>query len=76
VQYTSLTFSEKLEDEGFLPSIGWVGCAYDNALAASFVATLKTAFLYRNPRPARKAARNACFEYVEDSYNTRRRPPR
>ena len=73
VQYTSLSFSKRLEDEGLLPSMGRVGSAYDNALAESFVATLKTELLYRNAWPTRQAARTAIFEYIEGFYNTRRR---
>jgi putative transposase len=73
VQYTSLSFGKRLEDEGLLPSMGRVGCAYDNALAESFVATLKTELLYHNTWPTRQAARTAIFEYIEGFYNTRRR---
>jgi putative transposase len=73
VQYTSLSFSKRLEDEGLLPSMGRVGSAYDNALAESFVATLKTELLYRNTWPTRQAARTAIFEYIEGFYNTRRK---
>lgn len=77
VQYTSLSFGKRLEDEGLLPSMGNVGSAHDNALAESFVATLKTELLYRNAWPtrqaARQAARTAIFEYIEGFYNTRRR---
>jgi putative transposase len=73
VQYTSLSFGKRLEDEGLLPSMGRVGSAYDNALAESFVATLKTELLYRNTWPTRQAARTALFEYLEGFYNTRRR---
>jgi len=73
VQYTSLSFSKRLEDGGLLPSMGRVGSAYDNALAESFVATLKTELLYRNAWPTRQAARTAIFEYIEGFYNTRRR---
>lgn len=72
VQYTSLSFGKKLEDEGLRPSIGQVGTAYDNALAESFVATLKTELLYRNGWPTRQAARTALFEYIECFYNGRR----
>ena len=53
--------------------MGRVGSAYDNALAESFVATLKTELLYRNSWPTRQAARTAIFEYIEGFYNTRRR---
>jgi putative transposase len=73
VQYTSLSFGKRLEDEGLLPSMGQVGSAYDNALAESFVATLKTELLYRVSWPTRQAVRTAIFEYIEGFYNTRRR---
>jgi len=73
VQYTSLSFGKRLEDEGLLPSMGRVGSAYDNALAESFVATLKTELLYRVSWPTRQAVRTAIFEYIEGFYNTRRR---
>ncbi len=42
VQYTSLSFGKKLEEAGIVPSMGRVGSAYDNSLAESFIATLKT----------------------------------
>ena len=73
VQYTSLSFGKKLEDEGLVPSMGRVGSAYDNALAESFVATLKTELLYRSSWPTRQVVRTAIFEYIEGFYNTRRR---
>jgi putative transposase len=73
VQYTSVSFGKRLEDEGLVPSMGRAGSAYDNALAESFVATLKTELLYRSSWPTRQAARTAIFEYVEGFYNTRRR---
>jgi putative transposase len=73
VQYTSLSFGKRLEDEGLLPSMGRVGSAYDNALAESFVATLKTELLYRNAWPTRQVVRTAIFEYIEGFYYTRRR---
>ena len=73
VQYTSLSFGKRLEDEELLPSMGRVGSAYDNALAESFIATLKTELLYRNTWPTRQAARTAIFEYIEGFYNPRRR---
>ncbi len=73
VQYTSLFFGKRLEDEGLLPSMGRVGSAYDNALAEAFVATLKTELLYRSSRPTREVVKTAIFEYIEGFYNTRRR---
>jgi putative transposase len=73
VQYTSLSFGKRLEDEGLVPSMGRVGSAYDNALAESFVATLKTELLYRSSWPTRQVVKTAIFEYIEGFYNTRRR---
>jgi putative transposase len=73
VQYTSLSFGKRLEDEGLVPSMGRAGSAYDNALAESFVATLKTELLYRASWPTRQTVRTAIFEYIEGFYNTQRR---
>jgi putative transposase len=41
-QYTSYDYSQVLDDHQVLASIGSVGDAYDNAMAESFVDTLKT----------------------------------
>lgn len=73
VQYTALSFGQCLEEAGIVPSMGGVGSAYDNALAESFVATLKSELLYQGRWPTRQDARTAIFEYIEGFYNTRRR---
>ena len=73
VQYTSLAFGKSLEEAGIVASMGSVGTAYDNAMAESFVATLKSELLYRSSWPTRASARTATFEYLECFYNTRRR---
>ena len=73
VQYTSVSFGKRLEDEGLLPSMGRVGSAYDNALAEAFVATLNTELLYLSSWPTRQVVRTAVFEYIEGFYNMRRR---
>lgn len=72
-QYASVEFGGRLEKAGLLPSMGSVGDAYDNAMAESFVATLKTELLHRRPWPTQESARVAIFEYVEGFYNPRRR---
>lgn len=73
VQYTSLSFGKRLEDEGFLPSMGRVGSACNNALAEPFIATLKTKLPYRSSWPTRQTVSTAILEYIEGFYNTRRR---
>ena len=52
--------------------MGRTGTALDNAMAESFVSTLKAELLSRLELPTRQAARTAIFEYLETFYNTRR----
>ena len=72
VQYTALSFSERLREVGITPSMGRTGSALDNAMAESFVSTLKTELVNRLEFPSRRAASSAIFEYLEIFYNTRR----
>ena len=71
-QYTSLEFGRTLKQAGILPSMGSVGDAYDNAMAESFVSTLKRELLHRSVWPTRQAAKAAIFEYIEVFYNRTR----
>ena len=71
-QYTSLSFSGRLEQAGIIPSMGRVGSALDNDISESFVATLKSELVSRSRFPSRQAAKTAIFEYLEAFYNTRR----
>lgn len=72
-QYTSVEFGSRLEEVGLLPSMGSVADPYDNAMAESFVATLKCELLHGSSWPTGQAARTAIFEYIEGFYNPRRR---
>jgi putative transposase len=72
VQYTSLSFSERLREVGIKPSMGRTGSALDNAMAESFVSTLKAELVSRVEFPSRQAAKTAIFEFLETFYNTRR----
>ena len=72
VQYTALSFSERLREVGITPSMGRTGSALDNAMAESFVSTLKAELVSRLEFPSRQAAKTAIFEYLETFYNTRR----
>jgi putative transposase len=71
-QYTSVSFGQKLEEAGVVPSMGSVADPYDNAMAESFVATLKRELLDRRSWPTREEARTAIFEFVEVFYNRHR----
>ncbi len=46
-QYTSIDYTQTLDDHNVLGSIGTVGDAYDNALAESFVDSFKTELDHR-----------------------------
>ncbi len=72
VQYTSLSFGERLKEVCIKPSMGRTGTALDNAMAESFVSTLKAEMVSNLEFPTRQAARTAIFEYLETFYNTRR----
>jgi len=72
VQYTALSFSERLKEVGITPSMGRTGTALDNAMAESFVSTMKAELVSRLWFPTRQAARTAIFDYLETFYNTRR----
>ena len=72
VQYTSLSFGERLKEVSSKPSMGRTGSALDNAMAESFVSTLKAELVSNLEFPSRRAAKTAIFEYLETFYNTRR----
>jgi putative transposase len=72
VQYTSLSFGERLKEVGIKPSMGRTGSALDNAMAESFVSTLKAELVSRLRFPSRQAAKTAIFDYLETFYNIRR----
>jgi putative transposase len=72
VQYTAISFGKRLEQGGIIPSMGRTGTALDNAMAESFIATLKSELVHRRRFPDREVARSAIFEYLEGFYNRRR----
>lgn len=72
-QYAASTFQQRLGAWRVTPSMSRKGNPYDNALAESFVATLKTE-CFDHAIPATKAAaRLMVFDYIETFYNPRRR---
>jgi transposase InsO family protein len=72
-QYTSSQYARAASDAGVRLSAGRKGQCWDNAVAESFFATIKTELLDRQPWPTKAKAHEAIFEYVEGWYNTRRR---
>jgi putative transposase len=72
-QYTSYAFGRRCRDAGVRPSMGTVGCAYDNAMCESFFATLECELLDRQRFATPDEARRELFHFIEGFYNTRRR---
>jgi putative transposase len=55
-QYTSLHYTDRLDEHGIAPSLGSTGDAYDNAMAEAWVATYKSELV---------AGRLQSFEHLE-----------
>jgi putative transposase len=72
-QYAADVFARCLAARDVVASMSRKGNPYDNALAESFVATLKTECFGEVIPPTRAAARLMIFDYIETFYNTRRR---
>jgi putative transposase len=63
-QYTSIEFSQVLDDHQVLQSVGSVGDAFDNALAESFVDTIKTELIRDRVWQTRSQLELAIVEYL------------
>lgn len=71
-QYASLDFRSSLQELGITQSMSGKGNCYDNALAESFFATLKTEEA-DTPYETRQQATTSIFSYIETFYNPKRR---
>jgi putative transposase len=72
-QFVSLAFGLAARDAGIAVSMGSRGCAYDNAVAESFFATLKKELIRRRTWPTQRELIGEVFEYIEAFYNPIRR---
>jgi transposase InsO family protein len=72
-QYASADYRTALHAAGIECSMSRKGNCWDNAVAESFFATLKTELVHEADWGTRAAARSAIFEYLEVFYNRRRR---
>lgn len=70
-QYTSGDFTQELTDNGVLASVGSVGDAYDNAMAESFVDTLKTELIKDRVWRTSSQLELAVVEYISWFNNDR-----
>jgi transposase InsO family protein len=72
-QYTSTTYGALLADYQVRQSVGRPGTCWDNAVAESFFATLKSELIYRHVWPTRRQAELAIFAFIVGWYNQHRR---
>lgn len=72
-QYTSTQLHQACQELKVDQSMGRTGVCFDNAMAESFFATLKTEFYHRSTWPTRAQARTAVARWIEVVYNRRRR---
>lgn len=73
VQYAAAAFAQLASAHGLTLSMSRTANPYDNALAESFVATLKTECFGTSIPPTPAAAELMAFDYLETFYNRRRR---
>ena len=71
-QYASCDYQAALLAFGMVGSMSRKGNCWDNAVAESFFATLKTELCQNLPFATRAAPRQAIFEYIEVFYNRER----
>ena len=71
-QYTADSYTKVLDSHRIRSSLSRPHNCWDNAVAESFFATLKSDLVYRHPWPTRAAAKSAIFEYIEGFYNPHR----
>lgn len=71
-QYAGIDFKAVLANNEFVGSMSKKGDCWDNAVAESFIHTLKVELIHRMKFSTREEAKRKIFEYVEMYYNTRR----
>lgn len=73
VQYAGAAYQARLRAHGIVPSMSRVGNCWDNAVAESFFATLKTELVTTAHWASRQAAQQALTRYIDRWYNHQRR---
>jgi len=72
IQYASTAYQAMLAKHSMVASMSRRGDCWDNAVAESFFATLKTELVADAKWPTRQAAQRDLFEYIEVWYNRQR----
>ncbi len=72
VQYASGDYIARLEAHGILPSMSRIACPYDNAMAESFMKTLKTEEVEGRPYRDIAHAESDIASFIKEVYNKTR----
>jgi putative transposase len=72
VQYACGDYITRLQDAGIQPSMSRPGCPYDNAMAESFMKTLKAEEINATTYQNIDHARSAIGGFIDDVYNRQR----
>lgn len=72
VQYASHEYVDLLKEHGLLISMSRKGNPYDNAMAESFMKTLKCEEVYLSEYQTIRDAADNVFRFIEDVYNQKR----
>jgi putative transposase len=70
-QYTSLAYTDRLDELGAAPSVGSRGDAYDNAMAEAWVATFKSELVDGRRFPSYEHAEHETLKWIS-FYNAER----
>jgi putative transposase len=70
-QYTSVSYTERLDELGIAPSVGSKGDAYDNAMAESWVSTFKNELVDGRTFPSYEHAEHETLSWI-GFYNNER----
>ena len=73
VQYACTGFRDELEGHGFVQSMSRKGDCWDNAVAESFFAIMKTELVYHERYEGHQDTLHSIFEYIEVFYNRERK---
>ena len=68
-QYAADEYQRLLHDHAIVCSMSRKRDCCDNAVTESFLATLKTEFIQRQPWPTRRSTKAAVADYIEGFYN-------
>ena len=73
IQYACEDFRNELADHGFVQSMSRKGDCWDNAVAESFFAIIKTELVYHEKYRGHQDTLHSLFEYIEAFYNRERK---